>query len=83
MLTDLKQAALEPGGGLVSTCEDWAAFTACLLRSGLGVNGARILQPATIDMMASPQTPEHCDRGPMMRLINGRQQEDASCVSSE
>lgn len=68
--------ALAPGGGLVSTLGDWVLFTQCLLGSGLGANGARILEAASVDLMASDQIPES-NLGPQMRLINGRPEDDA------
>ena len=69
-------SALAPGGGLVSTLSDWVLFTQALLGSGLGANGARILEAASVDLMASDQIPES-NLGPQMRLINGRPEDDA------
>jgi CubicO group peptidase (beta-lactamase class C family) len=71
----MRKPALDPGGGLVSTVSDWVLFTQALLGSGLGANGARILQPSSVDLMASPHIPES-DRGPQMNLINGTREDN-------
>lgn len=69
--------ALAPGGGLVSTLSDWMLFTEALLGSGLGANGVRILEASSVDLMASNQIPLS-DRGPQMRLVNSRPEDDES-----
>jgi len=68
---------LLPGGGLISTVSDWMKFTQALVRSGIGANGVRILQPATVDLMASDHLPSGCKRGPQMVFINGTEKEDS------
>lgn len=42
------------GGGLLSTAEDYTCFVQALLNDGAG-RGARILQPATVDVMSNNQ----------------------------
>ncbi|MEV0066478.1 serine hydrolase domain-containing protein [Amycolatopsis sp. NPDC050768] len=48
------------GGGLVSTAADYHRFTQMLLRGG-ALDGARILGPRTVSMMASNHLPGHVD----------------------
>jgi methyl acetate hydrolase len=48
--------AYNGGGGLYSTAPDYIRFTQMFLRKGKGADGAVILQPKTIDMMATIQT---------------------------
>jgi methyl acetate hydrolase len=47
--------AFNGGGGLYSTAGDYIRFTQMILRRGQGPNG-QILQPKTVDMMATIQT---------------------------
>jgi methyl acetate hydrolase len=44
------------GGGLYSTAPDYIRFTQMFLRRGKSVEGAVILKPQTVDMMATIQT---------------------------
>jgi len=44
------------GGGLYSTAPDYVRFMQMFLRHGKGADGAVILQPKTVDMMATIQT---------------------------
>ena len=54
--------ALQPGGGLVSTLSDWLLFTQALLGSGVGANGAQILTPDSVALMAVREHTEFgCD----------------------
>ena len=39
------------GAGIISTVDDYALFAAALANYGKGVNGERILSPATVDLM--------------------------------
>jgi methyl acetate hydrolase len=48
--------AYNGGGGLYSTAPDYIRFTQMFLRKGKGADGAVILQPKTVDMMATIQT---------------------------
>jgi methyl acetate hydrolase len=48
--------AFNGGGGLYSTAPDYVRFMQMLLRRGKGADGAVILQPKTVDMMATIQT---------------------------
>ena len=73
-----KALALLPGGGLVSTLSDWVKFTMMLQSGGLGSNGARVIKASTVALLSSPQQPAGCTRGPLMKLINGHADEDAS-----
>jgi methyl acetate hydrolase len=47
--------AFSGGGGLYSTAPDYVKFMQMILRRGRGLNGARILQPKTVGMMATNQ----------------------------
>jgi methyl acetate hydrolase len=47
--------AFNGGGGLYSTAGDYVRFMQMILRRGQGPNGAPILQPKTVDMMATNQ----------------------------
>mmetsp|Transcript_59004 Transcript_59004/g.182957 ORF Transcript_59004/g.182957 Transcript_59004/m.182957 type:complete len:349 (+) Transcript_59004:220-1266(+) len=68
--------ALVPGGGLVSTLDDWMALIECLCGGGLCRDGSRLLQPETIELMAQNHLPENCAAGPQVSLINGRRREE-------
>ncbi len=48
--------AFNGGGGLYSTAPDYVRFMQMILRRGKGADGAVILQPKTVDMMATIQT---------------------------
>lgn len=48
--------AYNGGGGLYSTAPDYVKFMQMFLRRGKGADGAVILQPKTVDMMATIQT---------------------------
>jgi methyl acetate hydrolase len=48
--------AYNGGGGLYSTAPDYIRFTQMFLRHGKSADGAAILQPKTVDMMATIQT---------------------------
>ncbi|WP_326837652.1 serine hydrolase domain-containing protein [Amycolatopsis rhabdoformis] len=48
------------GGGLVSTAADYHRFTQMLLRGG-ALDGARVLSPRTVSLMASNHLPGHVD----------------------
>ena len=48
--------AYNGGGGLYSTARDYVRFTQMILRRGRGPGGEEILQPKTVDMMATIQT---------------------------
>jgi len=48
--------AFNGGGGLYSTAPDYVRFMQMFLRRGKGADGAVILQPKTVDMMATIQT---------------------------
>jgi len=48
--------AFNGGGGLYSTAPDYVRFMQMILRRGRGGDGAVILQPKTVDMMATIQT---------------------------
>ncbi len=48
--------AFNGGGGLYSTAPDYVRFMQMILRGGKGADGAVILQPKTVDMMATIQT---------------------------
>ncbi|MGP0072251.1 MAG: serine hydrolase domain-containing protein [Bryobacteraceae bacterium] len=48
--------AYNGGGGLYSTAPDYIRFTQMFLRHGKAADGAVILQPKTVDMMATIQT---------------------------
>jgi len=43
------------GGGMVSTAEDYILFADAMANGGTGAGGARILSPATIDLMRTNQ----------------------------
>jgi methyl acetate hydrolase len=47
--------AFNGGGGLYSTAGDYVRFMQMILRRGQGPSGAQILQPKTVDMMATNQ----------------------------
>src|SRR5580658_530325 len=47
--------AFNGGGGLYSTAPDYVRFMQMILRRGQGPNAAQILQPKTVDMMATNQ----------------------------
>lgn len=69
--------ALEPGGGLLSTLDDWVLFTECLRKGGSCPGaGRRILQPGTAELMATDLRPPGCLTHPSMRLVCGRGKED-------
>ena len=48
--------AYNGGGGLYSTAPDYVRFMQMILRRGQGPKGEQILQPKTVDMMATIQT---------------------------
>jgi methyl acetate hydrolase len=48
--------AFNGGGGLYSTAGDYVRFMQMILRRGQGPKGEQILQPKTVDMMATIQT---------------------------
>jgi methyl acetate hydrolase len=48
--------AFNGGGGLFSTAGDYVRFMQMILRKGRGPKGEQILQPKTVDMMATIQT---------------------------
>jgi methyl acetate hydrolase len=48
--------AFNGGGGLYSTAPDYVRFMQMILRRGKGADGIVILQPKTVDMMATIQT---------------------------
>jgi methyl acetate hydrolase len=48
--------AFNGGGGLYSTAPDYVRFMQMFLRRGKGADGTVILQPKTVDMMATIQT---------------------------
>ncbi len=48
--------AFNGGGGLYSTAGDYVRFMQMILRRGQGPNGQQVLQPKTVDMMATIQT---------------------------
>jgi methyl acetate hydrolase len=50
--------AFNGGGGLYSTASDYVRFMQMILRHGSGPKGERILQPKTVDMMATNQIGE-------------------------
>jgi methyl acetate hydrolase len=50
--------AFNGGGGLYSTAGDYVRFMQMILRRGRGSAGAQILQPQTVDMMATNQIGE-------------------------
>jgi CubicO group peptidase (beta-lactamase class C family) len=50
--------AFNGGGGLYSTAPDYVRFMQMILRKGRAPNGQQILQPKTVDMMATIQTGE-------------------------
>jgi methyl acetate hydrolase len=50
--------AFNGGGGLYSTAGDYVRFMQMILRHGRGPNGEQILQPKTVDMMATNQVGE-------------------------
>jgi len=52
-----KPARVSGGGGLVSTASDYIRFAQMLLQGGQ-LEGVRLLQPETVDMMRSNQLPE-------------------------
>nr|WP_297348482.1 serine hydrolase domain-containing protein [uncultured Glaciecola sp.] len=52
-----KPAIISGGGGLVSTASDYIRFAQMLLQGGQ-LEGVRLLQPETVDMMRSTQLPE-------------------------
>jgi CubicO group peptidase (beta-lactamase class C family) len=52
-----KPAIISGGGGLVSTASDYIRFAQMLLQGGQ-LEGLRLLQPETVDMMRSTQLPE-------------------------
>jgi methyl acetate hydrolase len=47
--------AFNGGGGLYSTAPDYVRFMQMILRRGKSASGAAILQPKTVDMMATNQ----------------------------
>jgi methyl acetate hydrolase len=63
-LTENRRALPKPpkafngGGGLYSTAPDYVRFMQMILRRGRGPNGQEILQPLTVDMMATNQIGE-------------------------
>jgi CubicO group peptidase (beta-lactamase class C family) len=63
-LTENRRALPKPpkafngGGGLYSTAPDYVRFMQMILRRGRGPNGQQILQPQTVDMMATNQIGE-------------------------
>jgi methyl acetate hydrolase len=50
--------AFNGGGGLFSTAGDYVRFMQMILRKGRGPKGEQILQPKTVDMMATNQVGE-------------------------
>ncbi len=46
------------GAGVITTVEDYSKFVCALAGSGTGVNGARILAPASIELMQTNQLSE-------------------------
>ena len=50
--------AFSGGGGLYSTAPDYVRFMQTILRRGRGPNGQQVLQPKTVDMMATNQVGE-------------------------
>lgn len=72
----LKQGALSPGGGLLSSLDDWSRFSRCLCNGG-ELEGSRILGARTVGFMTRNHLPETCARGPQMVLVNGHPSDDA------
>ena len=66
---DLRQGFLEPGGGLVSSLDDWGRFAQCLCNGG-SLDGQRILGSRTIEFLSMNHLPRECKSSPMLRLIS-------------
>jgi CubicO group peptidase (beta-lactamase class C family) len=67
--------ALNPGGGLYSTLEDFLLFAQMLANRGMGKNG-RVLGSRTVEFMSQNHLPEGCARGPQMILVSGKKSDD-------
>ncbi len=57
-----KRSLLSGGGGLVSTARDYLRFCQMLLNKGQ-LDGERLLQPKTVEMMTTNQLPDSVKRG--------------------
>jgi CubicO group peptidase (beta-lactamase class C family) len=57
-----KRSLLSGGGGLVSTARDYLRFCQMLLNKGQ-LDGERLLQPKTVEMMTTNQLPDSVRRG--------------------
>ena len=71
----LREAAAKPtwisgGSGLMSTAADYARFTHMLLNGG-ALDGARLVSPTTVALMASDHLPPGIAYGPNMRAMFG------------
>ena len=71
----LREAAAKPtwisgGSGLMSTAADYARFTHMLLNGGT-LDGARLVSPTTVALMASDHLPPGIAYGPNMRAMFG------------
>ena len=71
----LREAAAKPtwisgGSGLMSTAADYARFTHMLLNGGT-LDGARLVSPTTVALMASDHLPPGIPYGPNMRAMFG------------
>lgn len=58
VFSDIVPEACAAGGGMTTTAEDYSAFAQMLLGGGTGDNGAKILSPASVARMSTPQVPE-------------------------
>jgi CubicO group peptidase (beta-lactamase class C family) len=59
---DMRQGFMEPGGGLVSTLDDFGRFAQCLCNGG-SLDGQRVLGSRTVDFMAMDHLPRSCRWG--------------------
>ncbi|HEY7775396.1 MAG TPA: serine hydrolase domain-containing protein [Kineobactrum sp.] len=64
-------ALLSGGGGLLSTIDDYMKFLSMIAADGTTVNGTRLLQPRTVDMMRMNQLSRTVMQGPVINSAGG------------
>lgn len=78
--TNMPLKAFNPGGGLLSTVDDWLKFAECLCRGGVCADGQRrILGASTFELMARDHLPADFRFRPQPVFVNGRPEEEKDC----